>query len=285
MAHMMYNQPRGMGSPASMHNRSGARRGLNGKPKVSMMERFGRIEANLLSNMEILQQHRQHTESIREERREQERQAALRAEQSSKQMKQSVIKVEDPVPGQIGVGNMKSRCAVLEEHLTANETLMKKHRSILDEAHEVKRQQAAAVGEVYDPTNASARTVNSFAVKENSQWMGPALQGAAYSMARADEAQEEMHRADKSVGDAAAKKTVTPASGRARRPLSALSTGSRASRPCSAGSMRARCKALEENVLANRETLASNRETINEVVKIKREIESRVQGVQLPSVK
>jgi len=161
----------------------------------------------MLHNFEILREHRQFMEQVREERRQEEQRRRDRTKEEDKALRNISALGGDgagdaaagsqavpSAPGMMGQGNMYQRCAALEEHVASNETAMQRHRMHLDEVHAVRKVHVEATGQVYnplgavggggDPIEARARSRK---VQEDSRWMGPAMQGAAYSKALATE--------------------------------------------------------------------------------------------------
>merc|ERR1719282_1943778 len=199
----------------------------------------------------------------------------------------SMLTTGETVP-ELSRGSMRDRCAAMEAHLNQNEATMKGHRIFLDGVHAARRAQAAVCGEVSEQTPPVETVSNSasHAVRESSAWMGPALQAAATAKFRHDNGESngncskkntdcndtaEDHTAVQVVAPSTAasisartcptqpKRPVSAASkcmpqrpssslgGRNTRPQSGLTSWGK-SRPVSAGSMNARCRALEENV-------------------------------------
>lgn len=152
------------------------------------------------------------------------------------------------------------------------------------------------------------------AVKDGSRWMHPGLQGAAWVKARDQEDEEQNQEKresqginncflsdvandaqDKSAANTTGGRTTRPSSANSfkgnplmyARPLSAVSTATSSkpksrpgsqpvSRPPSAGSMKARCRALEEGLMRNMMTMKAQKADIGEVVSYRQNLQERM---------
>lgn len=301
---------------------AGANRTKSGKE--SMLLRCKNIEENMFRNLQMMREHRVATDDVRQRRKEQAEKTINELKQSCKSDHRtpSMLTTGEAVP-ELCRGSMKDRCAAMEAHLNQNEATMKGHRVILDGVHAARRAaQAAACGE--ESVETSSNCVH--AIRDNSAWMGPALQAAATAKARHDSGNSSDNNGicvnkdtdcsdiaeGKSVAQivapptAAQKVSLRPASApvcptQPKRPVSAVSTclpqrpssslGGRmtkpqsgltswgGSRPVSAGSMKARCRALEENVRKNKEMMKANRESLDLVIKFRKEQAEKMGGL------
>lgn len=164
----------------------------------------------MMRNYEILREHRQFMEKVRDERREEEERRKERQVEEAAALRQIGLQpfslsapsaTADGTPDQApatgsGKGTMYQRCAALEEHSAVNEGAMQRNRTLLDDVHAVRRAQAHALGFEYHPRGGPDLAMRVRAQHENSRWMGPALQGAAYVKAMATEKAAEKARAE-----------------------------------------------------------------------------------------
>eukprot|EP00449_Zooxanthella_nutricula_P045409 CAMPEP_0198596308 /NCGR_PEP_ID=MMETSP1462-20131121/142993_1 /TAXON_ID=1333877 /ORGANISM="Brandtodinium nutriculum, Strain RCC3387" /LENGTH=133 /DNA_ID=CAMNT_0044327945 /DNA_START=45 /DNA_END=442 /DNA_ORIENTATION=- len=133
--------------------------------------------------MEAMRAHRLLSDQIRQQRRdEEERQkAALVAEpqDSARGATTAEAEAHSKAPRELGRGSMFQRCAVLDEHVAANGAVMGRHREFLDEVHAMRRAQAEAAGQTYDPLLGARGGIgpadgpHSRSVQEQAAWMGP----------------------------------------------------------------------------------------------------------------
>lgn len=114
---------------------------------------------------------------------------------------------------------MLQRCAALGAHAASNEALLRSHRTLLDEVHAHRREQAAAVGEEYVPPHVARASSRARTVEEGSRWMAPAMYAAAVAKAKVDDRREEV-REGLELEAAGAEEVVSPArEGPGRRPM------------------------------------------------------------------
>lgn len=327
----------------------------------------------MIRNFEILREHREFMQNVRDERRAKEESRAQKQVEEAAALQMICVQplslaVSEPsaeghqvrptsASRAVGKGNMYERCAALEDHSASNNGMMQGNRMLLDDVHATRRAQAAAMGNDYHPRGSPDLAIRVRAVQEQSQWMGPVLQGAAYVKARATEEASDRSRAEMEAraappmavtaheaasGEGAVLEACrvtrpvsacsrtseapppfpskpglrpqsakidalrcwagqcasrpmsasrlaapSPAPGVVSRPAvpsSALCAGGRplsaarrpASRPGSAGSMQARCRALQDSMRKHQQEIEANRVEIDDVVQFRRSAADRL---------
>eukprot|EP00404_Azadinium_spinosum_P008214 CAMPEP_0180541908 /NCGR_PEP_ID=MMETSP1036_2-20121128/68185_1 /TAXON_ID=632150 /ORGANISM="Azadinium spinosum, Strain 3D9" /LENGTH=291 /DNA_ID=CAMNT_0022556771 /DNA_START=71 /DNA_END=947 /DNA_ORIENTATION=+ len=243
--------------------------------KKSLCQRFSCIEENMYRNLEQIKEHRLATEQIKQKRKED----AERAIEEIKKMSSGDVSSgrgglnlsadEESIPLELGHGNMKDRCSALEENAQDNHATLKDHREFLDEVLAMRGEEnaAAAAAKGQSPRSGEQPIDRARMIEENARWMGPAMQAAARSKALAGQQQDALSTSRTQ------RPTSAPGAAQLRRALG-LGMPSRSvasSRPRSAGSMKARCQALEDNLRRNKVTMEENRQGIALVVKLRQE--------------
>lgn len=295
----------------SMGFRSTRPRSASGKP--SLRERTARIENNLLHNLDMMREHRLHTEEIKQRREEKAQRIAQELKAMSATANASAGGPSRPLlsearpPGDLGRGNMWARCTAMTEHLDANHHSLMGHRTFLDEVHALRRDQAAMVGEEYDPDFTSAPVarrsrpssdvpgtpVGAVATANTAVAASPSPSRASPEDLDTDVPILNMDTRPTSAGVATGRTTARsrpntslgmalgashtrPQSQDSTRPGTALRPWSGSSRPPSAGSLKARFQSIEESLQKNKAQLQSNREGIQMVVKLRKEREEKM---------
>lgn len=249
------------------------RAGESSQAKASLQERFNCLEQNMLRNFELMREHKQHTEAIRQSRREKE-EAEKAREPEAILTSGTCTPRSTPRPlVELGQGHMWQRCAVLEEHTSANGRLLQSHRAVLDDVHAVKRAQAQ---QLLESQRAAARlSAASPSCNTASMWQAdPDVEArrsvSARSSAGAVAALEALSQGcNAEVADAAGAsgRPISAAASAKMPPLGWLSLGP----PPSRGPLSARCRELDRAVKNNKKMLLANREGIDAVVKLRKE--------------
>jgi len=176
----------------------------------------------------------------------------------------------------LGVGSMRDRCAALQEHLENNAAILRNHRLTLDEVHALRRERRAHAGLSPEEPAASEEAVAATLEAApppapGTAWAAPELAAdEPPSRARSSGAAAGARNARTRPGSAGLGATVRPVTPREGQPSSGVWSWA-GSRPPSAGSLRARCGALEQNVKRNSRALESNRLELSVIIKLREE--------------
>lgn len=260
------------------------------------MQRSNRLEENVMRNLEKMREQREITEFIRERRRED-------TEKQLKEMKElckvcvgerpGVLDPGKQTPRELGIGNIKERCAALEEHLDTNAATLRKHREELDAVHAARRKKRALLGFEPDAPAAGeeprAGTGAPPAAGPATAWgdttrppsgrsvrtRTPGAGSPRSNLGRRSSSGTPALSARQRPGSAGFGATCRLATPREGTPASGLWSWAGA-RPPSAGSLRARCSALEHTLKSNQKKLESNKLELSVVVKLREEGRQRI---------
>jgi len=296
----------------------------------------------MLRNLQEMREYRLGIEEVQQRRKDKQREFIASLKEKPEEMAlvdlapATTLDPANPNPKEFL--SIKERISAMEVNADVNNEAMEQHRTVLNSILAVRREAEAQAGGRADEALAAAAGAHSqedsaadgpmpgeYAreVHRNAKWMGPALQKAAGSKAKVDEAKARagptIHSpmsADKTFlqgspanamlssrqsarpqsaigkpgGDASRPITATtraPSPAHySSRPMSAATRGTaRSSRPSSANSLTSRFRNIQESVDRNQVALESGRQGIHEVYKMRQERAQKMTEELLGSIK
>mmetsp|Transcript_105830 Transcript_105830/g.192972 ORF Transcript_105830/g.192972 Transcript_105830/m.192972 type:complete len:286 (-) Transcript_105830:144-1001(-) len=246
----------------------------SGSASGSLTARYKRLEENVLQNLNMLNTHRVEMENVVQLRKE-------RAKKAAQELSGGSESLSSPLSSRgrsLGIPSpcfqsMKSRIAALEENADLNQESMKEHRSILDTVNRAKQDAPARTGVQDEAVDTKAPLLDrAQMIEANARRISARLQESS-----SDKNMNGSQRPASAPTGRSPGMISTPtrpgsacqgAPGRVS-PEAALERAIRGntSRPCTPNTLLARCRALENNLMRNKQTLWSNRTTLDEITK------------------